>query len=234
MQYVNQPTCPPARRPTPYLQTNRHASALSLAAALALGATLAAPATAATYRIDFDTRSIAGASGSLDFQWNLGGVDPALFASVSDFSAVPASASRAAPILLFGDVTGSLAGGSGLSFAGSQPFNYIYQPLTFGAQIGFTLTLPDTAPVQANGGSFASAFVVSLFDAALNPALPSSSSDGAALVFTLAPGAGPALERFTPATVLVVPEPATWALSVAGLVAIAMAYRRRARPASVA
>jgi len=186
----------------------------------------AIPAGAVTYSVTFNTSSIAGTAGSVDFQWNLGAIDPSLTATVSNFTGVPLSDP---PTLLFGNVTGTLAPGNSLHFGASDPFNYMYQTLTFGSAIGFSLTLPDAAP-PPSAGSFASAFVVSLFDAALAPALPTTSPDGAALLFSLAPGAGPVVTAFSAATVSAVPEPEIYSLTLVGLLAVA-ARRRSARAA---
>lgn len=214
--------------PTPHRSAARSAPrALALAAGLAFG--LAAPAQSATYTVSFDTRSIAGTSGSVDFQWNLGTIDPSLVASVSNFGGTPLAE---APTLLYGDAAGSLAPGRSLSFAATQSFNYVYQNLTYGSSIGFTLTLPDAAPAT---GSFASGFSVALLDASLNPALPSTSADGLALLFTLDPGAAPTLQAFTAATVntvSAVPEPGSAALllaGLAGLVGVGASKRRLRR-----
>lgn len=190
------------------------ALALGLAAWLALGN---APAQAATYTVSFDTRSIAGVGGSVDFQWNLGTIDPSLVASVSNFGGTPLTE---APTLLYGAAAGSLAPGQSLSFAASQSFNYVYQNLTYGSLISFTLTLPDAAPAT---GSFASGFSVALLDASLNSALPSKSPDNLALLFTLNPGTAPSLQNFTAATVntaSAVPEPSSVALLMVGLIGV--------------
>ena len=135
----------------------------------------------------FDTSSIAGTVGSVDFQWNLGVLDPSLTAIVSDFG----GASFTDPAtLLFGNVSGSLAPGGRLLFAATDPNNYIYQALTFGTSLSFRVALPDSAPAPTPG-AFPSEFAISLFDSLLSAALPSTSPAGAALAFELAPGRRP-------------------------------------------
>ena len=209
-------------------------ASLALTLGLASGA-----AQAVTFGVDIDTRSLAGTTGSVDFQWNLGAVDPALAASVFSFSS--GSTLTSAPVLLSGDVSGALLSGTPLNFAGGAPFNYVYQDLTFGAAIHFLLTLPDSAPAQAASNN-ASAFFVSVLNANQASALATSSADGTALAFTLAPGAAPTVQAYTDTGVVsvsVVPEPSTVALLLAGLVGIAGlrgrgALRHRAARGSLA
>lgn len=200
---------------------------LSMAAAAAFSVLTSTPARAIDYSITFDTSSIAGTAGEVDFQWNLGVVDPSLTAKVSSFSGTALSDPAT---LLDGDIGGSLGPGGSLQFAGTEAFNWIYQTLSFGPSISFTLSLPDTAPLQSVGSN-ASVFAVSLFDAALAPALPTlpSAFNNASLVFSLAPGEGPVLMQYTDAAVNVVspvPEPETYALLLAGLGMIAFIRRR--------
>lgn len=181
-------------------------------------------AQAVTYSVNIDTRSIAGTSGSVDFQWNLGVVDPLLVASVFSFSS--GSTFTDAPVILSGDVSGSLQPGASVKFAGSSADNYLYQNLSFGNAIHFQLTLPDRAPAQA-GTDYSSGFLVSVLDSNLAPALPTSARDGTAMAFTLEPSAAPMFAAFTrPGVVQAtevspVPEPTTVVLLLAGLVAIA-------------
>lgn len=192
-----------------------------LALSFATAALTAVPAQAGPFAVTFDTSAVAGQTGSVDFQWNLGTIDPSLTAAVSGLAGAVLTDP---PTLLFGHASGSLASGATLSFAATDAFNYVYQTLTFGSSLTFVLNLPDTAP---NLGVTPSDFVVSLFDAALNPALPTTSPDGAALVFSLAPGAGPVLTAYSAANVAAIPEPETLALMLVGLTGLLLRARRR-------
>ena len=97
---------------------------------------------------------------------------------------------------------------------------------TFSMPSHFLLTLPDSAPMQVNT-DFSSGFFVSVLDANLASALATTSTDATALAFTLEPGHAPMFQSFTNAGVVQiaevspVPEPATVALMLAGLVGIA-------------
>lgn len=192
-------------------------------AGLALGMASGA-AQAIIYSVDIDTQSIVGKTGSVDFQWNLGVVDLSLLASVFNFSS--GSTFTKAPVILSGDVSGSLQPGARVNFAGSSTNNYLYQDLSFGNAIHFQLTLPDRAPTQ-DSSDYSSGFLVSVLDSNLASALTTSSTDGTALAFTLVPGAAPMFASFTNSGVArasqvgPIPEPTTVMLLLAGLVAIA-------------
>ena len=206
-----------------------------LALALALGLSLATGAAkAATYSVNIDTSSIAGTTGSVDFQWNLGAVNSLLTASVASFS--NGSTLTGTPLLISGTFTGSLASGDSLNFDGASAFNYVYQDMTFGSSISFTLTLPDAAPAQSDPTSD-SGFFIAVLDANQASALTTTSADNQALAFTLQAGSAPTFEAYTSlatiSSVSPVPEPATVALMLAGLAGVVgmSSLRRRSAKA---
>ena len=94
------------------------------------------------------------------------------------------------------------------------------------------LTLPDTAPAQSDPTSD-SGFFVAVLDANQASALTTTSADNQALAFTLQASSAPTFEAYTSlatvASVSAVPEPATLALMVSGLIGLIgmNALRRR-------
>ena len=186
--------------------------------ALALGTALALPAHADTWRIDIDTTSLAGISGSLDLQLNPGASDAqAVQVQISQFSTDAALGGGVAD----GAVSGSLSGV--LVLDNTDALNAWLQSLVFGSHIGFTLDI--NAPLTGGSGT---SFAALLWDANFNPLLAASGED-AALRINLAPTSAPVWISSPAVAVSAVPEPAIAYSLLAGLGLLGFVVKRRTR-----
>lgn len=114
-----------------------------------------------SYNISVDTSSLNSQSGYLDFQFNPGGSSAeSANASVTGFQSI--GAILAAVAIDTGDASGSLPGT--LTFDNGTAFNDVFQGITLGSSFSFDLTLSGPA-IDSPGGTFGSAFAVSLYAA---------------------------------------------------------------------
>lgn len=198
---------------------------LSLSLWLAVGATLTSAAPV-VYQFTIDTSSLAG-SGFLDIQFNPGttpGFEPAT-ATFSNFS-MGTGTLNGAPTNT-GGVSSDLAA---LIISLVNDLNQTLQPVTWGNQISFLVTLSGTLIENPDPGGFIGAlFSVSLLDSTQTnfllggPPLAGLDIAPAALGITPFNNGAPGIVGISE-----VPEPATWLLVGAGLVGLGALRRKRA------
>jgi hypothetical protein len=136
-------------------------------------------ASPAVYDITVDTSTIAGTSGSLDFNFNPGPLvsQPASLQILNFTGGTPLST----PVDT-GDVTGILP--ATLTFDNGSPFNDYFQTYTFGSSLSFQVSLFGPALTAPDGMSTSgSSFAFSMFSdaAGTKPVLTSDTSDGFAV-----------------------------------------------------
>jgi hypothetical protein len=174
-----------------------------------------------TYEVSVDTTAIGGQAGNLDFEFNPGGLGAdAATAAVTNFQTIGGVLSQ--PAILTGDAVGSLPGS--LTLANGTAFNDVFQGFTYGSGFSFTLTLSGMA-LDSPGGTFGSAFAVSLYDAAGVTPLLTTDPNGSVLTVELNANGTTSAETFpqTPtnsapvATALLVPEPSSIILLISSL-----------------
>jgi len=147
-----------------------------LVAMIAATASLAR-ATPVIETVAVNTSSLAGTTGSLDFQFDPGPlVSQSAFAQILNFTTNGAVVPGAT---LTGDVSGSLPGT--LTFDNGTTFNDYFQDFTFGASLQFQVSLYGPALSAPDGASSSgSTFAFSLFSdlAGTIPALTTDTTDG--------------------------------------------------------
>jgi hypothetical protein len=195
--------------------------------AVALITAASASADAIEYQVTVNTSSIAGTSGSLDFQFNPGplvsqAADLQILGFTSDGTLV-------APGFPTGDVSGTLPGT--LSFVNDQFFNDYFEDFNFGTTLTFDVAFNGPALTAPDGSAAGSAFAFSMFsdpDGTV-PVLTNDTTDGFAVTVavnadgtTTPTNNSPELQIST-----VAPEPSSTGLLCAGLLAVAIAMRKR-------
>jgi hypothetical protein len=178
-----------------------------LSVALFLCAVAAASASPVSYRVTVNSSSIAGATGSLDFNFNPGPLvsQPAslqILNFVSDGSAYGAPQT-------FGDVSGGPLPAS-LTFDNGAALNDYFAGFTFGSKLTFDLSLFGQALASPDGTSTSgSAFAFSMFsDAAGSIPVLTSDPSGIALTIDINLNGTSAVTSSSSATsVQAVPEP---------------------------
>ncbi len=189
-----------------------------------------------TYQVSVDTSATGGQAGNLDFEFNPGGLGvEAATATVTNFQTIGGVLSQ--PAILTGDAIGSLPGT--LTLDNGTAFNDVFQGFTYGSGFSFTLTLSGMA-LDSPGGTFGSAFAVSLYDAAGVTPLITTDPNGSVLTVELNADGTTSAETFpqsptntTPAAIATrpVPEPSSIVLLIASLpFGIIVRRRRRERP----
>ena len=185
-----------------------------------------ANASSVTYRAAIDTSTLAGTTGSLDFNFQAGpfGSLPATV-QITRFSGngLPSGSP-----FLSGNASGSLPGD--LLLGNDGAYNDYFQAFTFGSILSFDLTLSGPAVGSAGAGTSGSTFAFSIFSDTdgTRPAL-TSNPDGYALTADINLDGSTTFRSFTtPVTpVSVTPEPASALLGITGMVFTLMLCWRR-------
>jgi hypothetical protein len=192
--------------------------ALFLCAASAFG-------DAVEYEVIVNTSSIAGTSGSLDFQFNPGpSTTQAASLQILDFASDGVLATLPS---LTGDATGALPGD--LTFMNDQFYNDYFEGFTFGTTISFEVSLFGPALSEPDlTDSSGSSFGFSMFSdsAGTIPTLTSDTANGYAFTVAVNLDGSITASNFSAQTSLVqqvspVPEPAGFVTSLL-LIAIAL------------
>ncbi len=147
---------------------------LFLLAALFLLGVESASASAVTYQVTVDTSSIAGTSGSLDFQFNPGSLtSQAANLEILDFTS---DGTLAGSPSLTGDVSGTLPGS--VMFDNGTVYNDYFEGFTFGGTLSFEVSLFGPALTAPDGVSTSgSAFAFSMFSDS-GGTIPALTTDG--------------------------------------------------------
>lgn len=179
-------------------------------------------ADATTYVISVNTSSVAGTSGSLDFQFNPGvtsqAADVQLLGFTSDGSLGAASTT--------GDASGTLPGT--VSFDNGTAFNDYFTGFTYGTTLTFDVSLFGPALTSPNRTSpSGSSFAFSMFSDAAGTlsTLTNDTTDGFAVTVDVNLDGTTTLKNFSSETslgplVTTTPEPGTLLLMAAGLAGI--------------
>jgi hypothetical protein len=181
-----------------------------------------ASADSATYMISVNTSSIAGTSGSLDFQFNPGAMSQAADVQVLGFTS-NGSLGGAATI---GDASGTLPGT--VSFDNGTAFNDYFTGFTYGTTLTFDVSLFGPALTSPDGtSSSGSSFAFNMFSDAAGtmPTLTSDTTDGFAMTIDVNLDGTTTLKNFSTETsagplMITTPEPGTLLLMAAGLAGI--------------
>jgi len=218
-------------------KTKTQPGAVCAAATLVFLGALSAKAASITYQVNFDTSSVSGTAGFLDFQFNPGNnTSFAATAQINGFSPDGGSLSGAPSIS--GDVTGTLPGT--VTFVNDTALNELFQGFNFGSSFSFQLMLSGAGIGAPNVGATAgSIFGIGIYDNGQNPVLTDQgattgfaaevflNTDGTVSTtsFPAAPGAGSSAASFSP---VLVPEPGTIGLLGVGLAGVVLLIRRPA------
>lgn len=181
------------------------------------------------YGVTVDTHTLAGTTGSVDFNFNPG-LSTSQAASVEVFNLVGSSASG--PSFTVGEVVGEIP--MTLTFDNAAALNDYFQGLTFGQSLSFGLRFFGPALENPDGqSSSGSTFAFSLFSDAAGtlPVLTSNGLEGFALTVDVNTDGTTSVHNFSAQlsvlpTVTSVPEPGT--LPLLTLAGVAVALRRRA------
>ena len=162
----------------------RKLSSLFIASLLCVGFVLAASAGEITYQVTVNTSSVAGTTGSFDFQFNPG---PLITQAASlDILAFGGNGSLVGAPMLTGSVVGALPGP--LTFQNSTAFNDYFQGFTYGSSLTFDVHLYGPALTSPNGtATSGSTFAFSMFGdpAGTMPVLTTDTTDGFAFLVNI-------------------------------------------------
>jgi len=204
---------------------------ISLIAAFCFALASSAPADVITYMITVNTASQLGDAGSLDLQFNPGGLlSQAADLSILNFST---DGSLGGPVLT-GDASGALPGT--VLFDNGSSFNDYFTGFTYGTTLTFDVLLSGPALSSPDGVSTSgSTFAFSMFSDAAGsvPVLTTDTTDGFAVTVNVnLDGSTTLTNSSTETGISVVPEPATLPLFSIALAALAgfVRFRRKDIP----
>ena len=204
---------------------------ISLIAAFCFALASSAPADVITYMITVNTASQLGDAGSLDLQFNPGGLlSQAADLSILNFST---DGSLGGPVLT-GDASGALPGT--VLFDNGSSFNDYFTRFTYGTTLTFDVLLSGPALRSPDGVSTSgSTFAFSMFSDAAGsvPVLTTDTTDGFAVTVNVNLDGSTTLTNSSAETgISVVPEPATLPLFSIALAALAgfVRFRRKNIP----
>ena len=204
---------------------------ISLIAAFCFALASSAPADVITYMITVNTASQLGDAGSLDLQFNPGGLlSQAADLSILNFST---DGSLGGPVLT-GDASGALPGT--VLFDNGSSFNDYFTGFTYGTTLTFDVLLSGPALRSPDGVSTSgSTFAFSMFSDAAGsvPVLTTDTTDGFAVTVNVnLDGSTTLTNSSTETGISVVPEPATLPLFSIALAALAgfVRFRRKNIP----
>lgn len=195
---------------------------------LLLLASFVGSASADTYNLTVNTSSIAGTTGSLDFNFNPGPlVSQAASLQILSFST---NGTLSGSPSLIGDVSGALPGT--LTFDNGTGFNDYFQGFTYGSTLSFEVNLFGPALSSPDGVSTSgSTFAFSMFSDAAGtiPVLTTNTTNGFAVTVDVNLDGTTTLTNYTTSGTSVVPEPGSWILLGTGLGLLMLHLRRYAR-----
>ena len=210
----------------------RKLSSLFIASLLCVGFVPAASAGEITYQVTVNTSSVAGTTGSFDFQFNPG---PLITQAASlDILAFGGNGSLVGAPMLTGSVVGALPGT--LTFQNSTAFNDYFQGFTYGSSLIFDVHLYGPALTSPNGtATSGSTFAFSMFGdpAGTMPVLTTDTTDGFAFLINVNLDGTTTVINYSLETTVVpapVPEPNALGVMLAGM-AIAVVTLRIGRRA---
>ena len=181
-----------------------------------------------TYQVFVNTSSLAGKTGSLDFQFNFGnGATQAATVTVSNPLGGTNGAASSAGQVTGGPFPSAVAIGNGYPGSG---YNDYFEAYTFSSSLNFSLTFSGPAVTAPNGVSSGnSEFYFSMFSDSngITPA-PGTDMNGVAGTVAFNPNGSFTLTRVSP-NLSFAPEPSSlWLTLGAGLTLGAALLRRRA------
>ena len=198
--------------------------------------TQSALASPITYDVSVNTSSLAGTTGSLDFNFNPGPLTTqGATLQIQGLNGGIVSGSAA----LTGDASGSLPGT--VTLDNGTAFNDYFQNFAYGSTLSFDISLSGPALSSPNGtATSGSAFAFSMFSdtAGTIPALTSDLADGFALTANVNLDGSVTVDNFSTETTFTtatggggtsVPEPGTFGLAAVGFALILLTRFRRRR-----